>query len=77
MSSIWDDLNVMSTKQNWTEREQLFCFKLQRNSYFCLSNYLQLQDVSEETKVAEDVKPDDNEEHTQDLPKDNGEDPEK
>ncbi|XP_010321331.1 uncharacterized protein [Solanum lycopersicum] len=36
-----------------------------------------LQDASEETKEAEDVKPDNNEEDTaQDLPKDNGKDTE-
>lgn len=58
-------------------REQLFHFKLQRNSDFCLWNYLQLQDASEETKEAEDVKPDNNEDDTaQDLPKDNGKDTE-
>ncbi|XP_010321326.1 uncharacterized protein [Solanum lycopersicum] len=41
-----------------------------------VSNAL-LQDASEETKEAEDVKPDNNEEDTaQDLPKDNGKDTE-
>lgn len=37
---------------------------------------LGLQDASEETKEAEDAKPDNNEENVQDLPKENGKDPE-
>lgn len=40
-------------------------------------NSLQLQDVSEETKEAEDAKPDNDEEKTQEeLPKDSGKDTE-